>query len=67
MSVIETIRKKLESAFQPLELEILDESENHRGHAGWREGGETHFHVRPVWRSNLYNNSLFPYFCFMSW
>lgn len=29
----------------PLELEVIDESEKHRGHGGWREGGETHFRV----------------------
>jgi BolA protein len=25
---------------------VIDESEKHRGHAGWRAGGETHFRVR---------------------
>lgn len=33
-------------AFDPLELDVLDESEQHRGHGGWREGGETHYRVR---------------------
>ena len=33
------------AALAPLELEVIDESENHRGHGGWREGGETHFRV----------------------
>ena len=33
-------------ALHPTRLEILDESENHRGHGGWREGGETHFRIR---------------------
>ena len=27
---------------------LIDESEQHRGHAGWREGGETHFRVLMV-------------------
>jgi BolA family transcriptional regulator, general stress-responsive regulator len=36
---------KLTDAFSPDHLEIIDESENHRGHGGWREGGETHFRV----------------------
>ena len=31
---------------RPTRLEILDESESHRGHAGWREGGSTHFRIR---------------------
>ena len=29
----------------PTRLEVLDESEQHRGHGGWREGGETHFRI----------------------
>ena len=33
-------------ALQPRELEIVDESEAHRGHAGFREGGESHFRIR---------------------
>ena len=33
-------------ALHPTRLEILDESESHRGHGGWREGGQTHFRVR---------------------
>jgi BolA protein len=44
----ETIRRKLESAFAPQSLEIIDESEKHRGHAGFREGGESHFRVEIV-------------------
>jgi BolA protein len=36
---------RLARAFQPERLEVIDESEAHRGHAGWREGGETHFRV----------------------
>ena len=30
---------------RPEQLEVIDESEQHRGHAGWREGGGTHFRV----------------------
>ena len=48
MSVAETIRRKLESRFTPMELEIIDESARHRGHAGSRPEGETHFRVRVV-------------------
>lgn len=39
------IRDRLTLAFAPDVLKIVDESEKHRGHGGWREGGETHFHV----------------------
>ena len=45
MTVTEEIRQKLVENFSPIELEIVDESENHRGHAGFREGGESHFNV----------------------
>jgi len=46
MSVRLTIEQKLSQQFAPSHLEVVDESDNHRGHAGWREGGETHFRVR---------------------
>ena len=26
-------------------LEVIDESEQHRGHAGYQDGGESHFRV----------------------
>lgn len=40
------IRRRLEQAFTPESLDVLDESESHRGHAGFQEGGESHFRVR---------------------
>lgn len=46
-----TYRARIESrlaTLNPVRLEVIDESENHRGHGGWREGGETHFRVRIV-------------------
>jgi BolA protein len=46
MSVRDTIVEKLSVKFAPSHLEVIDESEKHRGHAGWRSGGETHFRVR---------------------
>ena len=30
----------------PSALEIIDESEGHRGHAGYQEGGQSHFRIR---------------------
>ncbi|ASP36951.1 BolA family transcriptional regulator [Labrenzia sp. VG12] len=42
----QTITDKLTAAFDPTFLNVIDESENHRGHGGWREGGETHFRVQ---------------------
>ena len=43
--VTETIRDKLSQAFSPTRLEIVDDSARHHGHAGSREGGESHFNV----------------------
>lgn len=45
MPVIEQIRQRLESAFSPSELDVLDEGHKHAGHAG---EGRGHFHVRIV-------------------
>ena len=46
MKVSEEIENRLRAAFSPRELAIADESEIHRGHAGFRDGGESHFRVR---------------------
>lgn len=40
------IRAKLEAAFAPERLEIVDDSDKHAGHMGARPEGETHFTVR---------------------
>lgn len=47
-AVADQIQAKLTAVFDPATLEIEDQSEQHRGHAGFREGEETHFHVRIV-------------------
>ncbi|WP_428928553.1 BolA family protein [Marinibacterium sp. SX1] len=44
-AVTSEIRDRLTKAFAPTELVVTDESEAHRGHAGYQEGGESHFHV----------------------
>ena len=46
MSAKDTIEAKLTDKFAPAFLDVIDESQQHFGHAGWREGGETHFRVR---------------------
>jgi BolA protein len=46
--VRERITLILNKAFTPSFLEVVDESDQHKGHGGWREGGETHFRVRIV-------------------
>lgn len=43
--VAELIEKQLTAAFHLRMLRIEDESESHRGHAGFQEGGESHFHI----------------------
>lgn len=48
MTMADTIRRKLTDAFAPTRLEIADESHLHAGHAGARDGGETHFMVEIV-------------------
>lgn len=47
-AVAETIRRKLETAFAPRRLEVVDESDRHVGHPGARPGGESHFRVMIV-------------------
>ncbi|WP_037307970.1 BolA family protein [Ruegeria halocynthiae] len=46
MNVTDEIHACLQAAFDPRELEVVDDSESHRGHAGFQEGGESHFNVR---------------------
>lgn len=38
----------LEAALQPQQLDVVDESAQHAGHAGARAEGETHYHARIV-------------------
>ncbi len=47
MSVAESIRERLQ-ALEPVALDLVDESEQHRGHAGYREGGSTHWRLSIV-------------------
>jgi BolA protein len=44
-AVSETIRRKLLARFQPNRLDVVDDSERHNGHAGARDGGESHFNI----------------------
>ena len=44
----ERIRHKLQNAFSPQRLEVVDDSARHAGHAGAGEGGESHFNVTVV-------------------
>jgi BolA protein len=48
MSVHALITQKLTAAFSPESVRVVDESHQHKGHAGHRPGGETHFRVHIV-------------------
>lgn len=48
MRVADRIADKLNRRFAPAEVRVIDDSLRHHGHAGWREGGETHFKVEIV-------------------
>jgi BolA protein len=48
MSVAARIEAKLTAALQPVRIKVVDESELHKGHAGHRPGGESHFRVEIV-------------------
>jgi BolA protein len=46
MRVADEMEMRLSEAFAPRELQVVDDSESHRGHSGFQEGGESHFNVR---------------------
>ena len=48
MSVAQNIERKLNEAFAPLSLQVVDESHLHAGHVGSQPEGETHFRVAVV-------------------
>ncbi len=45
MRVSESIQQKLSQALEPETLDVIDESHLHAGHAGAREGGQSHFRI----------------------
>jgi len=46
MNTRERIAAALGQAFAPQSLDVIDESHLHKGHAGARPDGETHYRVR---------------------
>ena len=44
--IAQRITQKLEKAFAPLALSVVDESNQHHGHAGSHPSGESHFRVK---------------------
>ena len=45
MTLKDWISATLQQRLYPISLSVEDESHQHVGHAGWREGGETHFRL----------------------
>ncbi|HMN88240.1 MAG TPA: BolA family protein [Bauldia sp.] len=46
MSAVERITRTLTEAFAPGDLKVVDESHLHKGHAGHRPEGESHFRIK---------------------
>jgi BolA family transcriptional regulator, general stress-responsive regulator len=46
MDMKKMITDALTLAFSPQKLDVIDESDQHAGHGGWREGQTTHVRVR---------------------
>jgi BolA protein len=38
--------RRLNSALSPMRVELVDDSEQHRGHGGYNPAGESHFSLR---------------------
>lgn len=47
-AIANAIDNKLRARFAPQRLNIADDSARHHGHAGYREGGESHFSIEIV-------------------
>lgn len=45
MGIADLMATRLNEAFAPTLLEIHDDSEKHRGHAGYQEDGESHWQI----------------------
>ena len=45
MNYVSIIDETLRKTFEPVFLEVLDESEQHRGHVGFKDGIQTHFKI----------------------
>ncbi len=47
-TVADRLRMRLQQAFEPSVLDVVDDSGRHAGHAGAHPGGESHFNVTIV-------------------
>ena len=59
INIIDKIRTKVTS-LEPIELDVVDVSNKHRGHSGWKPGGQTHFHITIV-SDHFINKSKLPF------
>lgn len=48
MGAKDDMARKLNEAFAPQQLEVIDESHLHEGHRGHHHGGDTHFRINIV-------------------
>ncbi len=55
--LVDSIKSDL-AILDPLKLEIINESHKHKGHGGWNESGETHFHLLIVSEYFINQNKL---------
>ena len=55
LPLVKQIEKKLEKEFSPSFLKVSDVSESHKGHMGYKQGGETHFEIEI--KSESFNNT----------
>jgi BolA protein len=46
MYTIETLERKLQNRFKPSRLVIINESNDHKGHQGFKEGIVTHIKIQ---------------------
>jgi BolA family transcriptional regulator, general stress-responsive regulator len=46
MSISNDLQTRLQTAFSPRELEVINDSAKHHGHAGDDGSGESHFTIR---------------------
>jgi len=51
MLVRDIMTRKLNDAFTPDSIDVVDESHLHEGHAGHRQGGQSHFRIYIVSQS----------------
>ena len=51
MTKTDRMYKALEASFKGSEISVVDDSESHRGHAGFAEGGESELYMKHLERT----------------